>query len=272
MSVENKTVLMNHANRMALELHHFARGSYPVSNQDFSVLPVNRFFLVIDNPGKEKCRIEDKHASFILKPGHCYFAPLHHLCRFLLDEELQFISIHFTLELYEGVDIFSGYGKVCEFSDSSWLERAKAAFDGKSEFAAALQLKGLTADFAAFLGNSMSFEQWESVTRFAPYKKELEYLQTRLPAQVTVDELAELHGVTRENFSRNFTRTTGITPKKFLTRMLVSRASRLLTGENRSIREIAFELGFNNEFYFSRFFSRETGLSPKAYKRIAVLK
>ena len=266
MPVKQQYAAFHTANRMQLEIHHFARGTFPVRSRSFDSMPVNRFFLVISNPRGDCCRIEDSEHSFVLKPGAAYFAPLHHNCHFLLDDKAEFISIHFTLELYEGIDIFSGFGKVCEICDPTWLRRAEKAFGTRLEFPAALQLRGIVSDFAALLGESITAEQWESVTRFALFRKELEYLQSRPPAQVTVDELAELHGVTRECFSRKFTRITGISPKRFLIHVLLSRACRKLLSENLTVREIAAALGFSNEFYFSRFFSKHTGLPPKEYR------
>ena len=107
----------------------------------------------------------------------------------------------------------------------------------------------------------------ENVTRFAPFKKELDYLQNALPARGTVEELAELHGVSRENFSRSFTRETCMTPKQFLTQVTLSRACRKLITETNTIREIALELGFSNEFYFSNFFRKHTGESPSHFRQ-----
>ena len=272
MPVQNHKQTFHTANCMQLELHHFARGTYPVRSRHFTSLPVNRFFIVESNPSKEACRIRDGKDSFVLKPGAAYFAPLHYECNFSLDEKLEFISIHFTLELYEGIDIFSGFGRICEICDPVWLERARAAFETPLEYQGALQLRGIVSDFAALLGGNMSSTQWDNVTRFAPFKKELDFLQSRPPARVTVDELAALHGVTRECFSRKFTRKTGVSPKNFLTQAVISRACRSLIFGERLIKEIAFELGFANEFYFSRFFSKHTGVSPREYRQRGVLK
>lgn len=47
---------------------------------------------------------------------------------------------------------------------------------------------------------------------------------------------------------------------------LVLEARRLLFHTQRSIKEIAFDLGFADASYFSRFFKRQTGLSPAAYR------
>jgi AraC-like DNA-binding protein len=37
--------------------------------------------------------------------------------------------------------------------------------------------------------------------------------------------------------------------------------------DNKSISEIAYELGFENHPYFSRLFKKETGLSPNQFKK-----
>ncbi len=43
---------------------------------------------------------------------------------------------------------------------------------------------------------------------------------------------------------------------------LVLEALRLLFHTNNSLKEIAFNLGFANAFYFNRFFKPETGVTP----------
>jgi AraC-like DNA-binding protein len=47
---------------------------------------------------------------------------------------------------------------------------------------------------------------------------------------------------------------------------LISEAKNMLVEGNRSISEIAYELGFENPPYFSRLFKKEVGFSPKEYK------
>ena len=269
MAVVNRESVFRTANRMQLEIHHFAKGTYPVAGREFHALPVNRFFLPISNPGKENCRIEDEKDSFVLTPGNAYFAPLHYPCRLTLDRDLEFVSIHFTLEFYDGIDIFSDFNTLCEIPSPQYLERALHIFDTSEPFTAALSLRGIVSDFAAELGGRLENRQLALVTRFAPFKKELDYLQSRPPADVTVEELANLRKVSRECFTRNFTKATGITPKAFLTRMTLSRSCRLLSGTTRSIKEIALELGFSNEFYFSRFFSKHMKLPPGRYRHLS---
>ncbi|MCC3159772.1 AraC family transcriptional regulator [Hymenobacter sp. 15J16-1T3B] len=50
---------------------------------------------------------------------------------------------------------------------------------------------------------------------------------------------------------------------------IVLEAKRLLFWTNKSVKEIAFALGFNDPYYFSRFFKNTTSLAPQQYRRAA---
>ncbi|MBZ4188508.1 helix-turn-helix domain-containing protein [Niabella beijingensis] len=47
---------------------------------------------------------------------------------------------------------------------------------------------------------------------------------------------------------------------------VVLEAKRLMQATEKSVKEIAFELGFSDLAYFSNFFKTQTGLSPKAFR------
>lgn len=266
MPVVNRTSVMNAADRMILRIRHFARGTYPEADGEPGALPVNRFFLPIRNPNGAACYIEDAFSHETLCPGRAYFIPLFHSARVRLDAELEFLSIQFTLEFCGGMDLFSRLPSLRVLEEESWLRRAEEAYDEREEFVAAALVRGLTEEFAAALMRSMTGEQLALASVVAEFRKELEYLQSHCLATTTVEELAALRGCRREVFSRNFTVAMGIPPKQFLARSLTNRACDLLLRGDRLVREVAFELGFGNEYYFSRFFRKQTGLSPLQFQ------
>jgi AraC-like DNA-binding protein len=47
---------------------------------------------------------------------------------------------------------------------------------------------------------------------------------------------------------------------------IIIEAKRELYLTNKTVKEIAYELGFNDEFYFSRFFKNNTEVSPQVYR------
>jgi len=48
---------------------------------------------------------------------------------------------------------------------------------------------------------------------------------------------------------------------------LMTEAKRLLYWSDLTIREIAWELGFETDSYFNRFFKKFTGKTPKAFQK-----
>nr|WP_255684018.1 AraC family transcriptional regulator [Mangrovimonas futianensis] len=40
----------------------------------------------------------------------------------------------------------------------------------------------------------------------------------------------------------------------------------MLVSRHKTIKEIAYELGYNDEYYFSRFFKKQTDISPQLFR------
>lgn len=59
---------------------------------------------------------------------------------------------------------------------------------------------------------------------------------------------------------------TGKTALELIHLHLISEAKNMLVAGDRSISEIAYQLGFENPPYFSRLFKKEVGMSPKEFK------
>lgn len=64
-----------------------------------------------------------------------------------------------------------------------------------------------------------------------------------------------------------FRQELGTTPIKYLQRYRVNQAKSLLKNSQKTIMEIALDVGFSDSGYFSRIFHRETGMSPEQFRR-----
>lgn len=60
--------------------------------------------------------------------------------------------------------------------------------------------------------------------------------------------------------------STGQTVKQLIIDRIMTEAKRLINTENLSIKEIAYQLGFNDPAYFSRLFRKKTNISPEQYR------
>jgi AraC-like DNA-binding protein len=59
---------------------------------------------------------------------------------------------------------------------------------------------------------------------------------------------------------------TGFTVSFWIEQIIIAEAKRLLYATDRTVKEIAFHLGFEDHAYFSRYFSRATGLAPLQFR------
>ncbi len=76
--------------------------------------------------------------------------------------------------------------------------------------------------------------------------------------------LARKLGLSYPAFSALFHQYTGLTPHQYWLNLKINRAKTLLLA-GKSVKETAFHLGFESEFYFSRLFKKKTGTPPSQW-------
>ena len=74
-----------------------------------------------------------------------------------------------------------------------------------------------------------------------------------------------LSGKSKEHLSRSMRMHYNTTPQKYITRLRLSEAARLLRNSQSSLLEIMLDSGFNNDSYFRRCFKRQHGCTPGRY-------
>lgn len=82
----------------------------------------------------------------------------------------------------------------------------------------------------------------------------------------TVQYMANQLNLSARYLSDLLKQETGKTAIDLIHLHVISEAKNLLTGENQSISEIAYSLGFENPPYFSRLFRKEVGMSPIEFR------
>ena len=83
-----------------------------------------------------------------------------------------------------------------------------------------------------------------------------------------VEELSERLGVSKSHLVRTFTAALGIPPGRYLTRVRVEAAQRLLLHREYTLDVVASLCGFSGANYLCRVFKKETGQSPAQWRAL----
>ena len=94
-----------------------------------------------------------------------------------------------------------------------------------------------------------------------------EYIATHYAEDITLDQLAQLVGTSPANFRRQFTRTFGISPGRYITTIRLNAVRKLLETTDKLVSEIAAETGFWDQSHLTKLFKRERGITPGEYRR-----
>ena len=93
------------------------------------------------------------------------------------------------------------------------------------------------------------------------------FMDEHYAEELTLIQLAAMAGVSRNYFVDLFKKKYGVSPMDYITGQRMNRAKRLMASSALRLREIARQVGYQDEFYFSRKFKKETGVTPTLYMK-----
>lgn len=100
-----------------------------------------------------------------------------------------------------------------------------------------------------------------------PHKIDLEaYMNRHFTYNVPMSHFAKLTGRSISSFKRDFTKTFGATPEKWLQKRRLEMAYFLIGQKDRKPSDVYLEVGFENLSHFSTAFKKEFGVSPSQVK------
>lgn len=99
----------------------------------------------------------------------------------------------------------------------------------------------------------------------ALFHKILLYIQQNYTKPVTLLDLSEYFGVSKQYVARIFKKHTGLTVTGYINRLKMEHALEMLQYSNLNIGEIADYLGYGSASYFCRLFKRQYLTSPSEY-------
>ncbi|WP_245247338.1 MULTISPECIES: response regulator transcription factor [unclassified Paenibacillus] len=95
----------------------------------------------------------------------------------------------------------------------------------------------------------------------------LEYIRMHYREDISLEQAADHAGLNPYYLSKLFKLQTGKTFIDHIIRLRMDKAKELLMDEQYSLKEICYQVGYNDPNYFSRAFKKATGVAPSQYRQ-----
>ena len=245
--------------------HKVADKEWPYRNfsQNFSKI----YFII---RGKGIIRYPNK--EIVLEPGKLYLIPpFKPADYFMMEQPFEQHFVHFYARFDNNISIFS----LMDFHDFIQLdnleiitylfERLNQIYSKPTDFLM-IEADSILRYLLSLLRKETTENIEHMIKRIKPFEPVLDYLEKNYSKKVTLDEMAALVHLQPTYFSSVFKKVFGMAPVEFVISKKLDKAQSLLFFTDKSIKEIAFEIGFKDEFYFSRIFKKYLGISPTKYR------
>lgn len=98
------------------------------------------------------------------------------------------------------------------------------------------------------------------------------FMQENMSRMLNLNDLAVDSNVSITHFAFLFKKKTGFSPIEYFNHLKIQKACQYLQFTDMRIKEIAYQLGIEDPYYFSRLFTKVMSISPKDYRNKFSLK
>ncbi|MBI5934368.1 MAG: substrate-binding domain-containing protein [Chloroflexi bacterium] len=149
-------------------------------------------------------------------------------------------------------------GKVLTEEDMSRLTKGVAVVLKKGLFS--------MEETVAHIGSTLERKRNLGVETQRLVRQAMAYIHEHYVDPITRQDIAQHINISEDYLTYCFRQELGTTPIKYLQRYRVNQAKLQLKESQKTITEIALDVGFSDSGYFSRIFHREAGTSPEKFR------
>lgn len=227
--------------------------------------------------GRGKVSYQDR--ELLAEPGQTLLLCYPHEHRQWVEEGERWEYFYIALGGHEAVrgirEIVDRAGPLLKFAEDSpalvrVAEACMAAVEGKldspyraSELAYGIVM-GLLSENAAHSEKAPGKHTTSNVPAFIPAVEEFCRLNFARP--IGVDDMARVANMSRFHFSRVFEKARGTPPGRYLARLRLEEAMRLVSAGGTTVKEVAHRCGYGDANYFCKVFRKSFGVSPGAFR------
>lgn len=212
--------------------------------------------------------------SIKINPGDCIFLPANYPHSYRAASgswKVKFI----TFDGYSAIHILSLFGMTKPVVISLTDDRVfTSLFSQMYRYVTTDRLhgdvmcSGLTYQYILEFYSRMDLRQNHSkIERSELLTNALRYIEDNYREDFPLSALSDMAGVSHQHFCRIFKDAMNIRPKEYVNRLRIREAKRLLRETDKSIAEIAKEVGFSESAYFCAVFKKSERLSPLEYRK-----
>lgn len=231
--------------------------------QDQVSSPFSRLYYILAGEG----RLLLDGETMPLKAGNVYLLPAGLVYGYDCPHFMEQLFFHINYTYINGIDLFRECNCVCERTLSSEeLQQLKQLYLSDQLSDACLLKALLLKELSGFLSDAQIKEA--DTRNISPLVAHMFYLaQNPVHAKNRVSTLAKRLHVSPSTLNKHFHQETGMTPGEYIEQLIISRACSLLLNEEYSIADIAEELGFSDQFYFTKYFKKQMTITPSEYRK-----
>ena len=265
-----------------------------VHNADWNWKNVNSPFTRLYYVTEGSAQIELPDGIYTLSPKHMYFIPAFTIHTNICKSNL----VHYYLHIYEDhysdndwldhwkfpVEIeatdldLALFKRLCEINPHMTLQKSDpTTYDNnptlmqnliknrQRAFCDKVESRGIVFQLL-----SRFFKQGQSKIEMEDNRiaKTVLYIRKHLNEAIELEKLAEISCLSKDHFIRLFKKELGTTPLQYINQKKIEKAQLLLITEELAVKEIAFQLAFDDYSYFNRLFKKTTGVTPQEYRRL----
>lgn len=265
-----------------------------VHNADWNWENVNSPFTRLYYVTEGSAQIELPDGIYTLSPKHMYFIPaftIHtNICKsHFVHYYLHIYEVHysdndwldhwkFPVEI-EATDLdLALFKRLCEINPHMTLQKSDpTTYDNnptlmqnliknrQRAFCDKVESRGIVFQLL-----SRFFKQGQSKIEMEDNRiaKTILYIRKHLNEAIELEKLAEISCLSKDHFIRLFKKELGTTPLQYINQKKIEKAQLLLITEELAVKEIAFQLAFDDYSYFNRLLKKTTGVTPQEYRRL----
>ena len=212
-------------------------------------------------------------------PGSTSIIPAGQLCATQADEEIEYVAITLSPELFGRAAEDAGLkgrievAEACDARDP-FIHRVGLALmrEGESnQPAGRLYAESLANLLVVHLLRNYSTGKVVDISGGLSghrLRRAMAFIQDNLERNVGLEEIANEVDLSPFHFARAFKHSVGQTPHQYLTNARIERAKTLLSGSDLSIVDIGLATGFRSQSHFTTSFRRISSMTPASYRNI----